>query len=58
MSGFAWILITFTLPETFGPSLLSKRVKKLRKETGNSKYITEQQLNPRPVRETLSLILF
>jgi MFS family permease len=58
MSGAAWILITFTLPETFAPAILSKRAKKLRKETGDSKYVTEQQLNPRPLRETLHLILF
>ena len=58
MSGAAWILITFTLPETYGPALLSRRAKKLRKETGDKKYVTEQQLNPRLFRKTLYLILF
>jgi multidrug resistance protein len=58
MSGATWILITFTLPETYAPALLSKRAKKLRKETGNDRYVTEQQLNPRPFKETLHLILF
>jgi multidrug resistance protein len=57
VSGAAWILVTFTLPETYGPALLSRRARKLRKETGISKYVTEQQLNPRPLRETLHLIL-
>ena len=58
LSGATWILITFTLPETYAPAILTKRAKKLRKETGNDKYVTEQQLNPRPFRETLHLILF
>ena len=58
MSGASWILITFTLPETYAPALLSKRAKKLRKETGNEKFVTEQQLNPRPLKETMYLILF
>ena len=55
-SGASWILITFTLPETLAPALLSKRAKKLRKETGNDRNVTEQQLNPRPFKETLHLI--
>jgi hypothetical protein len=57
LSGFVWVLITFTLPETYAPTILSKRAAKLRKSTGNSKYATEQQLNPRPFKETLKLIL-
>lgn len=57
LSGFVWILISFTLPETYAPTLLSRRAAKLRKATGDSKYVTEQQLNPRPVKETLKLIL-
>ncbi|KAG0646033.1 Major facilitator superfamily multidrug transporter NAG3 [Hyphodiscus hymeniophilus] len=58
MSGTTWILITFTLPETYAPTILSKRAKKIRKETGNARVVTEQQLNPRPFKETLYLILF
>jgi multidrug resistance protein len=57
MSGCVWILITFTVPETYAPKLLADRAKKLRKETGDSKFVTEQDLDMRPFTQRLSLFL-
>ncbi|KAH7410004.1 major facilitator superfamily domain-containing protein [Phaeosphaeria sp. MPI-PUGE-AT-0046c] len=57
LSGIVWIFITFTVPETYAPKLLAKRAAKLRKETGDSKYVTEQDLDARPFSQRLSLFL-
>lgn len=57
LSFCAWILITFTVPETYAPRLLAVRAKKLRKETGDDKYVTEQDLDLRPFSQRLSLFL-
>ncbi|KAF2746861.1 synaptic vesicle transporter [Sporormia fimetaria CBS 119925] len=56
-SGFVWAVITFTVPETYAPTLLKKRAKKLRKETGNEKYVTEEDLDMRPLKERLMIFL-
>jgi multidrug resistance protein len=57
LSGCVWVLITFTVPETYTPTLLARRAKKLRKDTGEDKYVTEQDLDPRPLAQRLSLFL-
>jgi multidrug resistance protein len=57
LSGCVWILITFTVPETYTPKLLANRAKKLRKETGDAKFVTEQDLDVRPFTQRLSLFL-
>ncbi|OAL52004.1 MFS general substrate transporter [Pyrenochaeta sp. DS3sAY3a] len=57
LGGIVWILITFTVPETYAPKLLATRAKKLRKETGDDKYVTEQDLDLRPFSQRLSLFL-
>ncbi|OJD13420.1 hypothetical protein AJ78_06129 [Emergomyces pasteurianus Ep9510] len=57
-SGAVWVLITFTVPETYTPALLAKRAKKMRKETSNNRYVTEQDLDSRPLGEKLRLFLF
>lgn len=57
MSGCVWILITFTVPETYTPKLLANRAKQLRKDTGDSKFVTEQDLDLRPFTQRLSLFL-
>lgn len=51
-----WILITFTVPETYTPTILAHRARKLRKETGES-YVTEHDLDMRPLSERLGLFL-
>lgn len=56
-AGVVWILITFTLPETYTPTILAARAKKLRKETGENDHVTEQDLDMRPMRERLGIFL-
>lgn len=57
LSAIVWFLITFTVPETYTPRLLANRAQKLRKETGNDKFVTEQELDPRPFSQRLKLYL-
>jgi MFS family permease len=44
-AGVMWIIVAF-IPETYAPVILKRRAAKLRKETGNSKIMTEQELSP------------
>ena len=57
LAGTAWILITFTVPETYAPTLLSRRAAKLRKERNDPRYITEQDVDERPLAQRLRLFL-
>jgi len=57
LSGTVWVLITFTVPETYAPTLLARRAKKLRADTGNDKYVTEADVDLRPLFERLRLFL-
>lgn len=57
LAGFAYCLITFTVPETYAPTILAARAKKLRKSTGESWHITEQSLDTRPFSERLRVFL-
>lgn len=52
-----WVLITFTVPETYAPTILARRAKKLRKETGSNEHVTEQDLDVRPFTERLVIFL-
>ncbi|RAL16787.1 MFS transporter [Aspergillus homomorphus CBS 101889] len=54
----AWLLITFTVRETYAPTILKRRAKKLRKERNDSQYVTEMELDARPMAERMRLILF
>jgi MFS family permease len=56
-AGVVWILITFTLPETYAPTILASRAKKMRRETGESDHVTEQDLDMRPIGERLRIFL-
>ncbi|EEH05301.1 multidrug resistant protein [Histoplasma capsulatum G186AR] len=58
LSGAAWVLLTFTVPETYTPTLLAMRAKRLREETKNKRYVTEEDLDSRPLGEKLRLFLF
>jgi multidrug resistance protein len=58
LSAFCWVLISTTVPETYAPILLSRRAKKLRASTGNKKYTTEKELDPRPFSQQLKIFLF
>lgn len=50
--------MVLTVPETYAPTILLKRARKLRKETGDSTYVTEQELDRRPVSEQLQVYIF
>lgn len=54
----AWVLITFTVPETYAPSILKKRAKKLRKNENDPKYVTETEIDPLPIGQKLRIVLF
>ncbi|KAF7547253.1 hypothetical protein G7Z17_g7866 [Cylindrodendrum hubeiense] len=58
LGGVVWILITFTVPETYAPTILARRAAKLRKTTGEPDHVTEQELDMRPLSERLRIFLF
>jgi multidrug resistance protein len=57
LGGVSYILITFTVPETYAPIILAKRAKKMRAEMGDDSHVTEQDLDMRPLRERLRIFL-
>ncbi|KAJ9622536.1 Synaptic vesicle transporter SVOP [Knufia peltigerae] len=57
LAGISWCLLTLTIPETYAPAILAKRAKKLRKETGDAKYVTEQDIDKRPFGEQAWIFL-
>ncbi|KAK7429962.1 Synaptic vesicle transporter SVOP [Neonectria magnoliae] len=57
MAGVVWVLITFTVPETYTPTILARRARKLRESTGQSDHVTEQELDMRPLSERLRIFL-
>ena len=50
-------MLTFTVPETYAPILLSKRARKMREETGDGKFVTEKELDTRPFSQQLRIFL-
>jgi multidrug resistance protein len=57
LAGCVWILITFTVPETYAPTILSRRAAKLRKEKNDPRFTTEKELDRRPIRQQLQIFL-
>lgn len=57
LAGVVWVLICTTVPETYTPVLLSRRAKRLRKETGNDRLATEKELDSRPLGEQIYIFL-
>ncbi|EGR50883.1 uncharacterized protein TRIREDRAFT_75937 [Trichoderma reesei QM6a] len=57
LAGIVWVLITFTVPETYAPTILSRRAKKLRQTTGDETYVTEQDIDERPMSERLTVFM-
>lgn len=49
--------MVFTVPETYAPTLLAARARKLRAETGDDSFVTEQEIDSRPFLERLTLFL-
>lgn len=58
LAGAIWVVITFTMPETYTPTILSRRAKKLRRQENRDNYVTEKELDSRPFSEQLRLFLF
>ena len=46
--------MTLTVPETYASTILLKRARKLRKETGDHTYVTEQEIDRAPLSEQLT----
>jgi multidrug resistance protein len=57
LAGIVWFLITFTVPETYAPTILAARAKKLRAKTNDAMHVTEQDLDERPFTERLWIFL-
>ena len=57
LSAIAWIVITFTVPETYAPTLLARRAKKMRAKTGDARFVTEADLDTRPLGQRMRLFL-
>lgn len=56
-AGVMWIVISM-IPETYAPVILKKRAKRMRKETGNEKIMTEQEASPMTFSELLNTCLY
>lgn len=56
-AGVMWILMSL-IPETYAPVILKKRAKKLRKLTGNSNIMTEQEATPMSFAELVNNNLY
>lgn len=57
LSTVIWVIMTFTVPETYAPTILGRRAQKKRKATGDDKFVTEQDLDLRPLGERLRVFL-
>jgi multidrug resistance protein len=57
LAAISYILITFTVPETYAPTILAKRARKMRAQTGDNSHVTEQDLDLRPLGERLRIFL-
>ncbi|KAG7816063.1 hypothetical protein KL919_004895 [Ogataea angusta] len=56
-AGFMWIVASL-IPETYAPVILKKRAKKLRKQTGNPKIMTEQEAVGMSLKELIQTCLY
>ena len=55
LAGFVYALMVLTVPETYAPTILLRRARRLRKETGDPTYVTEQEISRRPLSEELKI---
>lgn len=56
-AGVMWIAMA-TIPETYAPVILKQRAKRMRRETGNDKIMTEQEATPMSFSELLNNNLY
>lgn len=50
ISGFAFVLLFFFLPETYAPNILARRARRVRRITGNSQYQSESEIETKEIR--------
>lgn len=50
ISGFMYVMFMAIVPETHAPTILAWRAKKLRKITGDNRYVTAEMLHPEPFK--------
>lgn len=56
-AGLAFSLITLTVPETYAPTILARRARNLRKNSGDSCHVTVEELDVRSFAQRLRLTL-
>lgn len=56
VAGFSLSLLIF-IPETYGPTILRHRARRLRKETGDSRILAPIELEKKGAREMIAVIL-
>src|SRR5256885_7454511 len=54
-SGVACLLMTFTVPETSAPTILSRRAVKLRQKKNDARFTTEKELDQRSLSQKLKI---
>ena len=57
-SGATWLLILFTVPETYSPILLVKKARKLRKTTGDDRFYAPHEKASYSIKGILRRTLF
>lgn len=55
--GVIYLLLVLTVPETYAPIILTRRAKKMRKETGDLDFVTEAEIDRAPFKETAKIVL-
>ncbi|KAG7099111.1 hypothetical protein E1B28_000984 [Marasmius oreades] len=56
-AGVCWILMLFTLPETYMPILLVQHAQKLRKETGDDRYYAPKEVTKKTLGQQVEHVL-
>ncbi|KAG8856690.1 hypothetical protein FRB91_000395 [Serendipita sp. 411] len=56
-AGLCWLLVIFTIPETYGPVILVKKAKALRRSTGDERYKAPLELQEARWTKTVGRIL-
>ncbi|KAK9311642.1 major facilitator superfamily domain-containing protein [Lipomyces starkeyi] len=56
--GVIYVVVAFTIPETYAPEILKRRARKLRKETGDNSFVTDMDLSRRPLGEMVKVSLY
>ncbi|KAK9336302.1 hypothetical protein LIPSTDRAFT_52197 [Lipomyces starkeyi NRRL Y-11557] len=57
-TGVIYLMVAFTIPETYAPEILKRRARRLRKETGDNSFVTNMDLHKRPLGEMVKVSLY